>query len=386
MQLWGLWDCISGMKNHRLLSIIILLVILALACGQSTPTAPIPTLSASPFELGRTVYGFFPSPPEVSLESIVNLYKQMGQHADVALLQQNIPWKEFVDGPEVESQRITDIHNQYVLAQQNGLGVIFVVDPLNGLNRSQFYELPFGWKASFGNPDVRAAFKNFTLRIVREFKPLYLGLASEINTYADTHPDDFPNYLSLYQEVYDLVKAEAPETQIFVTFQWEEMNNLIPGIAGERQPYEINWEQIETFEPRLDLWVISSYPFVVFPSGADIPADYYAPLLKRTTKPLAVAEGGMPSQPAGTLQGDPQDQVAYLNAIHEQIGERLAFWIYLLLDDFNLDSYAKLMRQQGHGGDVQTLGWFAHVGLCTAAGEAKAGLEVWDEFRESGGK
>ena len=232
---------------------------------------------------------------------------------------------------------------------------------------------------------MRAAFTNFTLRIVREFKPEYLGLASEINTYADTHPDDFPNYLSLYQEVYDLVKAESPKTQIFVTFQWDELNNLIPEIAGERKPYEINWEQIEIFEPRLDLWVISSYPFVVF-GDADIPAGYYSPLLERTEKPLAVAEGGMPSQPKEHIQGDPQDQVAYLNAIHGQIGERLAFWIYLLLNDFNLDSYAKLMKQQGHGGDVQTLGWFATVGLRTAAGEAKPALEVWDGFRWAGGK
>ena len=374
------------MKNYRLLSIFILLVILALACGQSTPTAPIPTLSASPFELGRTVYGFFPSPPEVSIESIMKLYQDMGQHADVALLQQNIPWKEFVDGPDVESQVITDIHNQYVLAQQNGLGVIFVVDPLNGLNRSEFYELPFGWKASFGNPDVRAAFTNYTLRFVREFKPHYLGLASEINTYADTHPDDFPNYLSLYQEVYDLVKAEAPETQIFVTFQWDELNNLIPTVAGERKPYEINWDQVEFFEPRLDLWVISSYPFVVFEGGADIPADYYSPLLERTSKPVAVAEGGMPSQASGVQVRVPQDQVDYLNAIHTQIGERLAFWIYLLLDDLNLDSYTKLVRQQGHGGDVQTLSWFVYLGLRTASGEAKPALEVWDGFRGAGGE
>ena len=129
------------MKNYRFVNILLILVVLALACEQSATPAPlpIPTLSALPFELERTLYGFFPSPPEVSIESIMQLYQDMAQHADVALVQQNIPWKEFVDGPDVESQRITDIHNQYVLAQQTGLGVIFVVDPLNGLNRREFY-------------------------------------------------------------------------------------------------------------------------------------------------------------------------------------------------------------------------------------------------------
>jgi hypothetical protein len=299
---------------------------------------------------------------------------------DVALLQQAIPWADFHKGADVESKAITDIHNQYILAHQNGLEVIFVVDPLNGLNRREFYQLPAGWESSFGNPDVRAAFTNFTLRIVREFHPLYLGLASEINTYADTQPDDFPAYMSLYETVYDLVKAEAPETQIFVTFQWEELNNLMPSVA-HGNPYEANWDQVESFEPKLDLWVISSYPFVIFQSGADIPADYYSPLLSRTLKPLAVAEGGFSSEPVGAFPGTAQDQVDYLNAIHTQIGGRLKFWIYLLLNDFNLDSYARIMKQNGQEEDIGTLGMFAFVGLTKADRTPKPALELWDRFR-----
>jgi hypothetical protein len=133
----------------------------------------------------------------------------------------------------------------------------------------------------------------------------------------------------------------------------------------------------------LDLWVVSSYPFVAFSRGADIPVDYYTPLLSRTSRPLAVAEGGYTSRPVGPFPGEAQDQVDYLNAIHSQLGgERLAFWIYLLLTDFNLDSYAKLMRLQGLGeDDVNTLGMFASVGLREFDGAPKPALEVWDSFR-----
>jgi hypothetical protein len=139
---------------------------------------------------------------------------------------------------------------------------------------------------------------------------------------------------------------------------------------------------MEAFEPDLDLWVISSYPFVAFSSGADIPADYYSPLLTQTSKPLAVAEGGFSSQPVGPVSGTPQDQVDTITAIHEQIGgERLAFWIYLLLTDFNLDSYASFMRTKGQSGDINTLGMFASVGLREFDGSPKPALEVWDEFR-----
>jgi hypothetical protein len=369
------------MKPALLLALLALLIA-SLACAQSTP-APIPTLTRSPYELGRTLYGFFPSPPEATTESVIETYTVLGEHADVVLLQQNIPWSEFIESAEVESSRITDIHNQFLLARQNGLEVLFVVDPLNGLNRREFQGLPWDWEASFANPKVRQAFTNYTLRIVRQFHPRYLGLASEINTYADAHLDDFPHYLSLYQEVYDQIKAEAPETQVFVTFQWEDLNNLIPFGNEGRSAYQTNWETVEAFEPRLDLWVLSSYPFVVFPTGADIPANYYTPWAERADKPLAVAEGGFTSRPVGPFSGAPNDQVAYIQAIHSQLGgDRLVFWIYLLLTDLNIDSYAKLMRVQGMGrDDVETLGMFAAVGLREFDGAPKPALEVWDHIR-----
>ncbi|MGZ6346746.1 MAG: hypothetical protein ACXWNC_04135 [Anaerolineales bacterium] len=372
------------MKRVTLPLLVIILV--SLACGmpaigttpKGTPGA-IPTLKTSPFDLGRTVYGFFPSPPEATTQSVIDTYKAIGQHGDVVLLQQNIPWEAFTASPDADSPAMTDIHNQYLLAHQNGLEVIFVVDPLNGLNRREFQGLPTGWQPSFANPQVRAAFSNYSLRIVREFHPKFLGLASEINTYNDAHPDDFQNYLSLYNEVYTQIKAEAPNTQVFVTFQWEELNNLIPSIS-QGAKYTVNWGQVEQFEPNLDVWAISSYPFVIFSSGADIPADYYTPLIKRTSKPLAVAEGGYSSAPVGAFQGNPQSQVDYLNAIHSQIGgSRLSFWIYLLLNDFDLSSYATLMNQKGT--DINTLAMFASVGLTTFDRAPKPALAVWDSFR-----
>jgi hypothetical protein len=228
------------MRKFSLLFVIGILTLTGLACAQGTPNppGPIPTLEHSPFQANQTAYGFFPSPPKVSRQSVLDLYQAMGQHADVVLLQQNVPWKDFSQSQDASSQAITDIHNQYILAHQNGLEIIFVVDPLNGLNRAEFYNLPAGWKPSFSAPEVRAAFTNFTLRIVNEFHPLYLGLASEINTYADAHPEDFSSYLTLYQAVYDQVRAASPETHLFVTFQWEDLNNLAPFPTEGRQPFQ----------------------------------------------------------------------------------------------------------------------------------------------------
>lgn len=374
------------MRIYPWIAFLSILVLASIACSAGVPKSSeiqeqIPTLAVSPYDQGRTLYGFFPSPPEVSIQSVIDTYQAIGKHGDVVLLQQEVPWQDFEKDGEAASERIRDIHNQYLLARRNGLDVIFIVDALNGLNRREFYKLPFGWEASFGSERVRSAMRNYTLRILREFRPRYLGLGSEINTYLDAHPEDAENYLSLYREIYAAIKAEAPETQVFVTFQWEDLTNRFGPPNPGKQPGEISWETVEAFEPNLDLWVISTYPFAGFSTAKDIPADYYTPLLERTEKQLAVAEGGYTSRAAGSWQGTPQDQVAYLNALHSQLGPRLTFWIYLILTDFDLESYAKTMRGSGQGGDVETLGLFSAVGLREFDGTPKPALEVWDSYR-----
>lgn len=368
-------------KNHIPLFALSLVLIASLACGQSEAVTPFPARENRASDASETIYGFFPSPPRVSILSVVSHFKELGQYADFVLFQHNIPWTEFVESVEGESRSRTDIANQENLARQNGLDTIYVVDALNGLNRREFKGLPAGWEASFANPQVRAAFTNYTLWVVRMFHPRYLGLASEINTYMDAYPDDAANFVSLYHEVYALVKAEAPDTQIFVTFQWDDLNNMWPQPEeGNRTRLSPNWEQVEVFEPNLDIWAISSYPYFVFPSGADIPADYYSRLLDRTDKPVAVAEGGWTSRDVAAIRATPTDQVAYLNAIHNQLGSRLAFWVYLLLNDLDMDSYGRASGVSNT--DIITLSLFASLGLRELDGTPKPALEMWMGYRE----
>jgi hypothetical protein len=358
-----------------------ILILVTLACGG--PNIP-PPPDESVFDSTSTAYGFFPSPPEVTIESVFQLYEDMGDHGDFVLIQQNTAWEDFVNGTESESQTRTDLINQVKLARANDLEYIFVIDALNGLNRREFVGLPAGWEASFANPNVRTAYKNYALWVVRTFHPRHLGLASEINTYMDAYPDDVQNFVSLYNEIYALVKAEAPETKIFVSFQWDDLNNMFPQPEeGNRQKYDVNWEQVEIFEPNLDLWVISSYPYFIFPAGEDIPTDYYTPLLTRTNKPFAIAEGGFSTQTVGQMTDTPEDQVAFLHAVHDQLGPRLAFWVNTLLNDFNIDSYAAEMERTGRNpNDALALANFAYIGLREFDGTPKPGLEVWDGFRE----
>jgi hypothetical protein len=359
------------------------LIFATLACGVGLPNPndPIPTPENSVFDSGETAYGFFPTPPEVSVESVIQNMEAISQHADVVLFQQQIPWADFMDSPTADSKKLEDLRGMVQLAVGNGLEPIFVVDPLNGLNRQEFIGLPSELAdGNFGTPKIRSAFKNYALRLVREFNPRYIGLASEINTYMDAHPDDVENYLSLYRETYAAIKAEAPETKVFVTFQWDDLNNL--GFFNQGTEYETKWEQIEIFEPQLDLWVISSYLCFFFDHASDVPDDYYTTLLTRTDKPVAVAEGGCSSVPLTIQSGSAQDQIDYLHAIDSQLGgNRLAFWIYLIYRDLNMDSFAPLMKKQGAGDRIEGLSYFASLGLVDIDGTPKLALDIWDEIR-----
>ena len=338
----------------------------------------------SVFEEERTLFGFFPSSPAPTLQAVLTLFDSLRKHADFVLLQPNIPWKDFADSVDGRTKARQDIVNQVVLSRHHGLEAAVVVDPLNGLNRREFHNLPFGWRGSFGNEKIRRAYLNFVRWIVINFEPRYLGLASEINTYMDAYPEDAPKFISLYIEAYTIIKELSPETEVFVTFQWDDLRNMISEAAEGRKPDTINWEQVEAFEPNLDVWAISSYPYFVFGGDTPIPPDYYTPLVTRTDKPIAVAEGGFSTGSVGPLKLDYGDQIGYLEAIHDQLGERLAFWVYLLLYDLDMGALGEQWNSLGlDTDDFGTLSLFADIGLEHAPDIPKPALEVWDGYRET---
>ena len=85
----------------------------------------------------------------------------------------------------------------------------------------------------------------------------------------------------------------------------------------------------------------------------------------------------------GEIQVSAEDQTAYLNAIHAQLGPRLAFWVNTLLNDLNIDSFAEEMKKQGRDPqDALCLGAFAYLGLRNADGSPKPALQIWDELRK----
>ncbi|TET52716.1 MAG: hypothetical protein E3J64_04705 [Anaerolineales bacterium] len=380
----------SGERTTRHASALAMIVLLAtaLACGGEKETVtPADTTepSATPtqisvFDSGRAAYGFFLSPPEPTEESFLANIEAIGRHGDVFLTMPQVPWADFIDSADGESSAIDDMRGTIELARQSGLEPILVIDPLQAFNRTLMATLPPELEGGdFGTEGVRQTFTNYAVRLVREFDLRYLGLGSEVNTYADAHPDDFEDYVSLYRETYAAIKAESSDTLIFVTFQWEDLNSV--GLFAADDPGRIKWEIIEALEPWLDVWAISTYPYFAFDSAAEIPDDYYASLLARTDKPLAIGEGGYIAEDVREFHGSDEDQIGYLNTLHSQIGERLVFWTYLVIDDVNTEAYAQLLTDSGSPADAELVALFGTLGLRTIEGVPKPALAVWDSFR-----
>jgi len=99
----------------------------------------------------------------------------------------------------------------------------FGYEPILGIN---FYNIGSGNAVpllNLNNTDERRQFKEVALAITQTYKPKYLILGVEVNTFYLKRPNEFPSFLTLYAETYDAIKIVSPDTKVFVTFQLEQM-------------------------------------------------------------------------------------------------------------------------------------------------------------------
>jgi len=125
--------------------------------------------------------------------------------------------------------------------------------------------------ATLSDPAWRSAYKQAVLDVAKATCPLYLSLGNEVNRwyekYGEDGPNGFINYVSLYEETYDVLKKLSPETKVFCIFARE--------IVSENR--EANLEVLRLFNPdKMDLLVFTSYPYALGKTDpSKIPEDYY---------------------------------------------------------------------------------------------------------------
>ncbi len=298
-----------------------------IACASEARIAPAP----SPTGVGapRTfAMGLSSLPADLTEESYERAFEQAASAGEVILIQRTPPWQEMLAGT-VSDTTAQNTTRETGLAERYGLDLFVAIDPTDAsASRSQLADLPDELRgAGFADEDVRRAFIAYAQYVADNYRPEYLALGVEVNSYAQHHPEDFRQFVSLYHEAYQAVKQLSPATSVFTIFQLEELQGLLPAEA----PHPPQWDLIADFEPRLDILAVSSYPSLVFPDVAQIPPSYFAQLRAYSQRPIAIAEMGYSSDSAAdaAIGQSEEQQAAFLNQAlrsAQQLSMTLVVW------------------------------------------------------------
>ena len=262
------------------------------ACSQTTDQLPTPT--ADPDAVPRAfAMGISSVPAELTEASYGETFRLAGSAGEVILIQRTPPWQELLGGAFSEETVLTT-QRETALAEEHGLDIFLAIDPTDGSRqRSRLAGLPdelLG--AGFSDPAIHEALIDYARYIAETYRPKYLAFGVEMNGYQQHHPEDFERFVVIYHEAYEAVKEISPDTMVFPTFQFEELQGRLPF----QDPLPPQWYLISRFEPRLDVLAISSYPDIVFPDADEIPESYYAQLSLYTNRPIAIAGMGYSSR------------------------------------------------------------------------------------------
>lgn len=339
---------------------------LALVACRDTASSVVPSPTRvtegppRPFEMGVSSL-----PVELTEEGYARAMDLAAEVGELVLIKRSPPWEEFVPGGQVSDETAAITERERALIRERGLELFFAIDPTDPADRGRLAGLPERLRgAGFAHPDIQHALLAYAQYVVKNYRPRYLALATDVNLYARIHPEDFDAFVQLYGVVYDAVKAAAPETFVFVTFQYEDLNGVLPTV--EEHPSD--WGLIGRFGDRLDLFAISTYPSLAYQRVKAIPADYYARAARRVRLPLAVAEMGYSSGPGrrGLNLGTEPLQEEFLSRILlEAEALRMRFVVWLAAWDL---PYAT----------DPPLDTFRYVGLRREDGSPKPAWDVWE--------
>lgn len=343
---------------------VLLLVLAAVGCNGDDGAGVQPRGEPRTYAVG-----WAPIAPRADVALVVALMDSIARVSDITIMQQPVPWPELFAGASFDSL-VEDRGNVADYLRARGMDIIFLVDPLYGLDRTQEDPGLVAAGRSILEPEIRATHEEWVRRIAARIRPAYFGLASEINTLA-AHGDP-----ALYTEIRDLVNTLAPQirtaspgTKVFVSFQVDEANGAI-----HAEPID-HFDLIDDYD--IDALGLSSYPVFFFDSPADIPADYFARFDAATDLPLLMVEGGWSSQsvPWSPRPSSHQQQIEFLRRYERMLdGVRAEAWVMLTFTDLDVNALG-LPPDQAQG-----LANFAYMGILDVNLKRKPAYAEWQRI------
>lgn len=361
-------------------ALLIFVALFSAACGNEPEPEPDATATPPPGP-GPTVIepepegdprnpkiGFSSIPPERTSEAYIQAFATAAQYGDAILIQRTPPWEEFMPGGTVSRETADSTRVERELVDQYGLTLFYAIDPTDGVvQRSRLANLPpdIDPQEGFTNEDVRAAFVAYAAYVARNYQPDYLALGVEINMTYERAPEQYEAFSTLYDEAYQVVKGNSPNTKVFPTWQLEDLE----GSFGDVHPPR--WELVNAFAGRMDVLAISTYPFLGdVRSATEVRADYYSQLPTHWEGEIIIAETAHPSAPVeGRVNvGTEGDQQAYLSRLLREANEL----------DFGMVIWFAALDPAFAGTGATSV--FKDIGLRRADGSNKLAWTLWEEW------
>ncbi len=256
---------------------------------------------------------------------------------------------------EVIGENASSAANTIQIAKDHGLTA--VID-------TQFYETPE--EILSATEEEKMAMIEGVSKFCLDYKPLYLGLGTEINHKFDGHTEAIEAYAIMFEQAVTRIKDVSPETQVFVSFQYEWMNGYHGGIFGGTK--DINSTQFDLLDlyNSADFIGFTTYPGLIFYEPDAIPYDYYDKISQHTDLPVAFTEIGWYShvdfgQPWESSEDEQADFVDVFFERTNTIKPVLNIWAFMF-EFFDIEPFT-------------TMSFF------DATGREKLAFKVWESYQ-----
>jgi len=297
------------------------------------------------------------------------------QVADVAVVQCTFAW-DFLRGRTdgatyrekydwIMADEGSDGRNIF---QQHGLGSGFWLSFTDPIDTSKIADVDSPIPIRFSDPDVSAAFVSECVWFATHFRPDYLALGVEIDSFLEaSSTNERQAFLETFTSAYTACKETCPECVIFVYFQYE--NVLSRDL----------WSLIEPFATASDVFAFSSYPSLPV-SGTDtgwtsdtISESYFddIPVRLGSDRPLAIVEFGHPmTSSVHFINGSVPEQATMVERLFRNLdGLDVALVTWTYLHDPDLSSVY----------DQATSQYFGSMGLLRCD-QDEVGGPTWEAF------
>ena len=333
--------------------------------NENDDEGPGPTVVRAPSEGEARGFklGFGALPSLQTSDAYVGTFATAAQYGEIVQIRRVPPWSEFLPGasPSDETIDLTRLETA-LLDQYDELELFFTIDVTDaGSKRARIADLPpdVDPDEGFLNLDIRQAFVAYATYVARNYQPAYLALGAEVNMHRHRAPEQFDAFTSLYAEAYDSVKDASPDTQIFPTFQLEDLLGLLDDIHPPQ------WEALDPFRGRMDALAVTTYPYLAeIRSYTALPLNYYSQLNQHYVGDILIAEVGYTSEPIDgrPIVGTELDQQLFLSWVIENMDVRefdALIWFAALDPAFAAEGPNAILKDAGlrHGDGSNKEAW-----------------------------